>query len=194
MKRKNRMNRWNDPSTSMRTAFSFLLYFVVIIIALVLCVAIIEAIPALGREGVLAIYYVIAGLGIMLAVIFLYSLARYATGITRSGIETYERELEAYSTRNIEMGFVDYEELEGNTGEDDDTALGSSNQTSRILGDPRSHAPQVMTVSQASAYLQVPPAAIRKMIKDGSLSAQKVGREWRILKTELDNFLAEGGS
>lgn len=191
MKRKNRMNRWNDPAKTIKTSFSVLLYTVVILVILVLFVAIIEAIPALERSGVLAIYYMIAGLGILLAVVFIYSLARYALGTTRAGIETYRRELEAYSTRNIEMGFIDYEEIgEGN----ENLVLDDPGRTPRMLGDPRSQVPQVMTIAQASAYLQVTPAAIRKMIKDGTLNAQKVGREWRILRSELDNFLTEEGS
>jgi len=194
MKRKNRMNRWNDPGTSIKTAFSFLLYMVVVMVALVLAVAVVEAIPALGRSGVLAIYYIIAGLGILLAVVFIYSLARYATGATRAGIETYRRELEAYSTRSIEMGFIDYEEVEGGELEGGDAALEGSPGNPKMLGDARAQAPQVMTIAQASAYLQVTPAAIRKMIKDGTLNAQKVGREWRILRSELDNFLTEEGS
>jgi excisionase family DNA binding protein len=194
MRRKNRMNRWNDPSTSIKTAFSLLLYFVVIILCLVLGIAIVEAIPALGRSGVLAIYYLIAGLGILLAMVFIFSLARYASGITRSGIETYQRELEAYSTRNIEMGFIDYEALEEGETDGTEVALKDGDESPRMLGDVRSQAPQVMTVAQASAYLQVTPAVIRRMIKEGSLNAQKVGREWRILKSELDNYLAEEGS
>jgi excisionase family DNA binding protein len=194
MRRKNRMNRWNDPGTSIKTAFSFLLYFVIILICLVLGIAIVEAIPALGRSGVLAIYYLIAGLGVLLAMVFIFSLARYASGITRSSIETYQRELEAYSTRNIEMGFIDYEALEEGETNGAEGALKDGDETPRMLGDARSQAPQVMTVAQASAYLQVTPAVIRRMIKEGSLNAQKVGREWRILKSELDNYLAEEGS
>ncbi len=188
------MNRWNDPGTSVKTAFSFLLYFVIILICLVLGIAIVEAIPALGRSGVLAIYYLIAGLGVLLAMVFIFSLARYASGITRSSIETYQRELEAYSTRNIEMGFIDYEALEEGETDGAEGALSDREEAPRMLGDARSQAPQVMTVAQASAYLQVTPAVIRRMIKEGSLNAQKVGREWRILKSELDNYLAQEGS
>lgn len=48
---------------------------------------------------------------------------------------------------------------------------------------------KVLTTTEAMEYLRTTRVTIFKMIKDGRLRANKVGREYRFLKTELDNYL-----
>lgn len=48
---------------------------------------------------------------------------------------------------------------------------------------------QVFTVDQAAEYVQAHPQTIRKMIKSGRLPAAKIGREWRIHRKVLDDYL-----
>ncbi len=49
--------------------------------------------------------------------------------------------------------------------------------------------PDVMTPSEAAAYLKVSEEDVVASIKDGSLKAKKVGNAYRISKTALDEFL-----
>lgn len=48
---------------------------------------------------------------------------------------------------------------------------------------------QVFTVEQAAEYVQAHPQTIRKMIRAGRLPAAKIGREWRIHKKALNDYL-----
>ena len=50
-------------------------------------------------------------------------------------------------------------------------------------------APEIMTVEQAAAYLQVPVATIHYLISEGKLKASKVGDSYRIKKTDIDGML-----
>lgn len=52
---------------------------------------------------------------------------------------------------------------------------------------------QAFTVEQAAKYLQAHPNTIRKMIRAGRLPAAKVGREWRIHRKVLDEYLMGKG-
>ena len=49
------------------------------------------------------------------------------------------------------------------------------------------------TAEDAAEYLQVHVNTITRMIKEGKLKACKVGREWRITREELDEFVKRGG-
>lgn len=50
--------------------------------------------------------------------------------------------------------------------------------------------PDVMNPAQAAAYLQVSEADIVQMIESGELKAKKIGSQYRISKTVIDEFLA----
>ena len=54
--------------------------------------------------------------------------------------------------------------------------------------------PDVLTVEQAAAYLQVHVETVRRHCRDQLIPAAKVGRGWRIRKVDLDEFLARGGA
>ncbi|MHB9131014.1 MAG: helix-turn-helix domain-containing protein [Armatimonadota bacterium] len=45
--------------------------------------------------------------------------------------------------------------------------------------------PEMMTVEQASAFLQCSTRNIYDRLRSGTLPALKVGREWRISKSEV---------
>lgn len=48
--------------------------------------------------------------------------------------------------------------------------------------------PDIMTLDQAAAYLQVSPETVQYLINEGKLRAIKVGDTYRIKKTDIDNM------
>ena len=44
-------------------------------------------------------------------------------------------------------------------------------------------------INEAAARLGVHPNTIRKRIKDGSLAASKIGRDWRISEAAIKDFM-----
>lgn len=54
---------------------------------------------------------------------------------------------------------------------------------------PKQEVPPVLTVREAAKYIRVSEKAIRDMARDGRIPAQKAGREWRLLKSALDEWL-----
>lgn len=51
----------------------------------------------------------------------------------------------------------------------------------------------VMTLEEAAAFLKVSETTVYQLVRSGELKARKVGREWRILKSQLVEFLRLGG-
>ena len=51
--------------------------------------------------------------------------------------------------------------------------------------------PPVMTIEEASKYLQIPLSSLYKLAQDGKIPCQKVGRHWRFRKERIDNWLDE---
>ncbi|MCK5454890.1 MAG: helix-turn-helix domain-containing protein, partial [Calditrichia bacterium] len=47
---------------------------------------------------------------------------------------------------------------------------------------------KIMTVEEVAKYLRVHFQTVLKLLRDGSIRAQKVGRSWRILKSEVDKY------
>lgn len=54
-------------------------------------------------------------------------------------------------------------------------------------------ASEVLTSAQAAEYLQLAPATLKRMAREGRVPAAKVGRQWRFRKADLDRWLALGG-
>jgi len=52
----------------------------------------------------------------------------------------------------------------------------------------------VMTVEQAAEFLQTSEYTVKRRAREGSIPAAKIGREWRFLKSELETWLAAGGT
>jgi excisionase family DNA binding protein len=48
---------------------------------------------------------------------------------------------------------------------------------------------ELYTVLQAAEYLQVCEKTIRRLINSKTLAASKVGKSWRIKKSDIDNYL-----
>lgn len=52
---------------------------------------------------------------------------------------------------------------------------------------------QVFTVAEAAKYLKVHEQTIYKLLRTGKLKGAKVGKDWRIHKDVLDDYLKKGG-
>lgn len=49
--------------------------------------------------------------------------------------------------------------------------------------------PEVMTIDDLAAYLQVSKSSLYKLAQDGKVPGQKVGRHWRFHKDTIDAWL-----
>ena len=49
----------------------------------------------------------------------------------------------------------------------------------------------ILTVAQAAEYLKVCDKTVRRLIAKQELIASKVGKSWRIKKSDIDNYLVE---
>jgi excisionase family DNA binding protein len=58
-------------------------------------------------------------------------------------------------------------------------------------GDSAPAVPDVMTPSEAAAYLRVAEEDVVAAIETGDLTAKKIGKAYRISKEALDKFLGE---
>ncbi len=52
--------------------------------------------------------------------------------------------------------------------------------------------PDVMTIDQLAAYLQIPKSTLYKLVQDGKVPGKKVGRQWRFHRDAIDAWLAAG--
>lgn len=50
----------------------------------------------------------------------------------------------------------------------------------------------VMTVDELAAYLKIPKSTLYKLVREGQIPSQKVGRHWRFRKATIDRWLDEG--
>lgn len=57
--------------------------------------------------------------------------------------------------------------------------------TARRHPDP----PQVMTIDDLAAYLQVAKSTLYKLAQEGKVPGQKVGKHWRFSKDAIDRWL-----
>jgi excisionase family DNA binding protein len=53
---------------------------------------------------------------------------------------------------------------------------------------------RVFTTSEACRYLRVSRPTFLKLIFEGKIKAQKAGRGWKVLESELERFLASGNA
>ena len=44
----------------------------------------------------------------------------------------------------------------------------------------------VLTVEELSAYLRIPRSTLYKLVREGKILSQKVGRHWRFRKEAID--------
>ena len=50
-----------------------------------------------------------------------------------------------------------------------------------------------MTLDELSVYLKIPKSTLYKLVQEGRLPGQKIGKQWRFGKQGIDQWLAEGG-
>jgi excisionase family DNA binding protein len=58
-----------------------------------------------------------------------------------------------------------------------------------IDAQPNNTINEVMTTSEVMKYLKVSRKTVLKLVHEGKITAQKVGKDFRYLKSEVDNFL-----
>jgi excisionase family DNA binding protein len=51
--------------------------------------------------------------------------------------------------------------------------------------------PEVMTIDDLAAYLQVSKSSLYKLAQDGKVPGQKVGKHWRFHKVSIDAWLQD---
>ena len=49
----------------------------------------------------------------------------------------------------------------------------------------------VLTIEEMSAYLRIPRSTLYKLVREGKVPSQKVGRHWRFRKEAIDRWLDE---
>ncbi len=49
--------------------------------------------------------------------------------------------------------------------------------------------PQVMTIDELAAYLQVAKSTLYKLAQEGKVPGQKVGKHWRFHREAIDDWL-----
>lgn len=47
----------------------------------------------------------------------------------------------------------------------------------------------VLTIDELSGYLKIPKSTLYKIVREGSIPCQKVGRHWRFHKGAIDGWL-----
>jgi excisionase family DNA binding protein len=47
----------------------------------------------------------------------------------------------------------------------------------------------VLTIEELSAYLKIPKSTLYKLVREGKVPCQKVGRHWRFRKEAIDRWL-----
>lgn len=48
----------------------------------------------------------------------------------------------------------------------------------------------VLTMTELSLYLKIPKSTLYKIVREGKIPSQKVGRHWRFHKQAIDRWLA----
>ena len=51
--------------------------------------------------------------------------------------------------------------------------------------------PDVLTLEELSVYLKIPKSTLYKIVREGKIPCQKVGRHWRFRKVAIDRWLEE---
>ena len=48
---------------------------------------------------------------------------------------------------------------------------------------------EVLTIGELAAYLKIPKSTLYKLVREGKVPANKVGRHWRFQKRSIDRWL-----
>ena len=49
----------------------------------------------------------------------------------------------------------------------------------------------VLTIEELSTYLKISKSTLYKLVREGRIPCQKIGRHWRFRKEAIDNWLEE---
>ena len=49
----------------------------------------------------------------------------------------------------------------------------------------------VLTIQELAVYLKIPKSTLYKLVREGKIPSQKIGRHWRFLKEAIDRWLEE---
>jgi excisionase family DNA binding protein len=49
----------------------------------------------------------------------------------------------------------------------------------------------ILTIEELSIYLKIPKSTLYKLVREGKIPSQKVGRHWRFRKKTIDRWLDE---
>jgi excisionase family DNA binding protein len=47
----------------------------------------------------------------------------------------------------------------------------------------------VLTIEELSTYLKIPKSTLYKVVREGRIPCQKIGRHWRFRKASIDSWL-----
>jgi len=47
----------------------------------------------------------------------------------------------------------------------------------------------VLTIEELAAYLKIPKSTLYKLVREGKIPSQKIGRHWRFRKEAIDRWL-----
>jgi len=50
---------------------------------------------------------------------------------------------------------------------------------------------EIMTVNEVAEYLKISTVTTYRLIQEGKISAFKVGRSWRVKRTDLNEFIEQ---
>jgi excisionase family DNA binding protein len=53
---------------------------------------------------------------------------------------------------------------------------------------------EVLTIEELAAYLKVSKSTLYKLVQEGKLPGQKVGKHWRFLRSTIDDWLGKNHS
>ncbi|UUA71277.1 helix-turn-helix domain-containing protein [Cellvibrio sp. QJXJ] len=57
-----------------------------------------------------------------------------------------------------------------------------------VLGVPND---QVLTLEELAAYLKIPKSTLYKLVQEGRIPGQKLGKQWRFAKKAIDQWLEQ---
>lgn len=49
----------------------------------------------------------------------------------------------------------------------------------------------VLTIGELAIYLKIPKSTLYKLVREGKIPSQKIGRHWRFRKGAIDHWLEE---
>ncbi len=50
---------------------------------------------------------------------------------------------------------------------------------------------EVLTIEELAGYLKIPKSTLYKLVREGKIPSQKIGRHWRFRKGAIDHWLEE---